>query len=496
MGDCCERRGMTAASPCGDRHPRQPAVALPAPGGCLLLVGDMLERLKDLPGDSIDSCVCDPPYHLTSIVQRFGSADAAPVKRGAAANATGAYARASKGFMGQTWDGGDVAFRVETWAEVLRVLKPGGHLVAFSGTRTYHRMAVAIEDAGFEVRDMIAWHYGSGFPKSRDISKAIDKAAGAEREVVGLNPNHRAVSGVTYEGVYSGGNTGAEHITAPETHAAREWEGWGTALKPATEPICLARKPISEKSVAANVLKWGTGALNIGGCRIGTDELTPRNNANTATLLKKGFEGAPKTIEPSPLGRWPANLCHDGSDEVVAGFPETASGGGNKRSNAPQWGGRASADFIAEADSGSAARFFYCAKADGDERGSKCLICGAIAADEAEQCACVDPETGKPKRLSHPTVKPHGLMTWLVRLVTPKGGIVLDPFMGTGSTGVAAQAEQLGFVGAELSPDYAAIAQSRLKKGAGLFADVRMSACPPPHDNPVGLGDDTESKAA
>jgi DNA modification methylase len=461
----------------------------------VILIGDMRQRLRELADDSVDSCVCDPPYHLTSIVKRFGAANAAPVNnQSSKAGKRDAYANIARGFMGQTWDGGDVAFDPATWAEVLRVLKPGGHLIAFSGTRTYHRMTVAIEDAGFEVRDMIAWHYGSGFPKSLDVGKAIDKSAGAEREVVGENP-FNALRG---QGAKEWGTLNQpSQITAPATDAAREWEGWGTALKPATEPICLARKPISEASIAANVLKWGTGALNIDGCRIEHSEeckpMAPQPGGDK--MFGQGGRKA-ETTDLKANGRWPANLCHDGSDEVVAGFPTESGGTRDNREGSKSrgiWsestGTPAGPQY---ADSGSAARFFYCAKAEADERGSKCLICGLVAALPADECHCTDPETGKPKRLSHPTVKPGALMRWLVRLVTPKGGIVLDPFMGTGSTGAAAQADQFGFIGCELSGDYAAIAESRLKRDAGLFADVTVTPAPPA--NLAGQSD--ESAAA
>jgi DNA modification methylase len=434
-----------------------------------ILIGDCVERMRELPDNSVDSVVCDPPYHLTSIVKRFGAANAAPAQVGK----TGAYARASKGFMGQTWDGGDVAFQAETWAEVLRVLKPGGHLVAFSGTRTYHRMAVAIEDAGFEVRDMIAWHYGSGFPKSHDISKAIDRAAGAEREVVGRRTDGRYA--YEFNGTANrptGGRSGSEEaeriggfvsdkgaITAPATDAAREWEGWGTALKPATEPICLARKPLSEKSIAANVLKWGTGALNIDGCRIeGAGNKTFDRDAGDRSREQYRTGTTVGASKPTDLGRWPANLCHDGSDEVLAGFPETESGQPLGRPHTTKRGatvfGEKTSGLNGEymhsgfGDSGSAARFFYCAKATTEERGE-----GNV----------------------HPTVKPVALMRWLVRLVTPKGGTVLDPFMGSGSTLIAADAEQFNAIGCELSPEYAAIAERRIRDAAGMFADVAIA---------------------
>jgi site-specific DNA-methyltransferase (adenine-specific) len=375
-----------------------------------ILTGDCRERMAELDADSIDSVVCDPPYHLTSIVKRFGSATAAPAKAGA----TGAFARASRGFMGQTWDGGDVAFDPETWAAVYRVLKPGAHLVAFSGTRTYHRMACAIEDAGFEIRDQLAWVYGSGFPKSHN------------------QPG-----------------------------------GWGTALKPAWEPICLARKPLIG-TVAGNILTHGTGALNIDGCRIEAEEGANFARPVSHTGIHEGWDRPwkhdPEALarerikrdeierKAATLGRWPANIIHDGSDEVLAGFPESdltrTPRGGTGRGGIwaeTEGGAPAGVDY---GDSGSAARFFYCAKATTAERG---------------------------EGNNHPTVKPVDLMRWLVRLVTPKGGTVLDPFMGSGSTLIAADAEQLHAIGCELSPDYAAIAERRIRDAAGMFADVRAA---------------------
>lgn len=363
--------------------------------------------------------------------------------------------------MGKSWDGGDIAFRVELWAQVLRVLKPGGHLVAFSGTRTYHRMACAIEDAGFEVRDMLSWLYGSGFPKSLDVSKAIDKAAGAEREVIGVSPYAKNRSGGR-EGTYRGSEDyrmgAAAELTAPGSDAAREWSGWGTALKPAQEPICFARKPLAEGTVAANVLAHGTGALNIDGCRV---------SAATGDIIKTFERVAGErdreqyrtgtTVGPassSNLGRWPANVVHDGSPEVLAAFPDAPGQQADISLNAPsaktgnvygkmnrhgeksadaRYGDKGSTNFavlpgMRRGDSGSAARFFYTAKADADDRiGSK-----------------------------HPTVKPVDLMRWLVRLVTPPKGVVLDPFAGTGTTGAAAFLEGFSAVLIEREEEYRA----------------------------------------
>jgi DNA modification methylase len=404
-------------------------------GRVTLHAGNCLDRIKDIPDASIDAVVTDPPYALVSITKRFGKQGAAPcvVPDGK----SGAYARASAGFMGKAWDVGDVAFAVEFWTEVYRVLKPGGHVLAFGGTRTVHRLTCAIEDAGFEIRDMVAWLYGSGFPKSHDVSKGIDRAAGAAREVVGSKLGlpvyhlHGHQGGEAFgEGLAT---TTAEtrllasQITASATAPARQWEGWGTALKPALEPITFARKPL-EGTVAANVLAHGTGALNIAACRVGTDSTARRN---TAEMGYHGGNLAAAYSTGSDAGRWPANLIHDGSDEVVAAFPESSggawpasgarfgySGGDRKQSGARK----------ETADSGSAARFFYNAKADSDDRiGSK-----------------------------HPTVKPVDLMRYLVRLVTPPGGTVLDPFAGTGTTGEAAFYEGFNAVLIEREEEYRA----------------------------------------
>jgi DNA modification methylase len=593
-----------------------------------ILIGDCRERLKELPDCSVDSVVCDPPYHLTSIVKRFGSETAAPAKVGK----TGAYARASKGFMGQTWDGGDVAFRPETWAEVLRVLKPGGFLIAFGGDRTFHRLAVAVEDAGFDYRGTLAWIFGSGFPKSRNVSKDLADLPACSCDVsdnhgsvvnpvpptsllratvgtesvsmlpagcaadgtrgLGLEPSAEAlgrqatvesgiegavghfdpvvlgplnvagvaegqevagdvsvgevepkalrdemvddqalgcsavgadpissndlgteilpsdalvspllatpggigiadeassvISGHAGAGAVSSGQPALEpvglevasaRLADEDGHAAESStstfglqcercggvktnqvpQGLGTALKPAMELICLARKPLSEKSVAANVLKHGVGGLNIDGCRIeagegdyahpGNDDLRPIGKA-------WGLDGQKVTqAKPHDLGRWPANIVHDGSDEVAAGFPSangghwpdaTRTGGGDVGGGTCDYRGPGPKD----EQGGSAARFFYCAKSSTEERS---------------------------EGNNHPTVKPVALMRWLVRLVTPKGGTVLDPFMGSGSTGIAADAEQFNFIGCELSPEYAAIAVRRIRDAAGMFAEVKAA---------------------
>lgn len=359
--------------------------------------GDSRDLLHTLPDNSIDSVVCDPPYALVSIVKRFGGANAAPAKGDI-------YARASAGFMGKTWDTGETAFAVEFWEQVLRVLKPGGHAVAFSGTRTYHRLACAVEDAGFEIRDMLCWHYGSGFPKGHNVARGIDTVLGASGGRGALAGRNRS-GGRT---ITTTGMTRSEYYEyIPASASAQEWQGWSTALKPATEPIVFARKPLVG-TVASNVLRHGTGAINISGCRIESEEELRRNSSggDNGLLGSNTFKIRERRVEDknAPPGRWPANLLHDGSEEVLAGL-------------------------------GEASRFFYCAKASKSDRGPY---------------------------NSHPTVKPTELMRWLCRLVTPPGGTVLDPFMGSGSTGKGAALEGFRFIGFEREPEYYSIATLRI----------------------------------
>jgi site-specific DNA-methyltransferase (adenine-specific) len=363
-------------------------------GKVTLYGGDNRDVLKQLADNSVDSIVTDPPYALVSIVKRFGGANAAP------ASGNDAYQRASAGFMGKQWDTGEVAFSEVFWAECLRVLKPGGHVVAFSGTRTYHRMTVAIEDAGFEIRDQLAWVYGSGFPKSHDVSKAMDKAAGKKGvdHYTGAN-NLNEVYG---EGMGGGQTTAAYE---PATDDAREWQGWGTALKPAWEPIALGRKPLIG-TVVDNVLTHGTGAINVDGCRVeGEDAQAGRTRHGGGVAGEGTSYELPDSVSSMPAGRWPANIIHDDSPEGTGAFPD------------------------------GSARFFYSAKADKQDRiGSK-----------------------------HPTVKPVDLMQWLVRLITPKGGVVLDPFAGSGSTGEAAWREGMQCILVEREDEYQADIAERLR---------------------------------
>lgn len=421
---------------------------------------DSREALRLMAEASVDSVVCDPPYALVSIVKRYGSATSAPVRvddESASNNLKAAYARQARGFMGKTWDTGETAFDPAFWVEVLRVLKPGGHLIAFGGTRTYHRLVCAIEDAGFEIRDQLAWLFGSGFPKSHDVSKGIDKAAGAEREVIRERYTAKRIkpgATVVREGAYGKQDvTFTATDTAPATEEAAQWQGWGTALKPAHEPICLARKPLSG-TVAANVLKHGTGALNIDASRIeGAKPDTTRGAGGQNG--RYGPIGAQGRIDDDGKGRWPANVIHDGSEEVLRHFPESDGQQGDVKGTEPssltnncygQFNGRPATQ--ARGDAGSAARFFYTAKADADDRlGSK-----------------------------HPTVKPVDLMAYLVRLVTPPGGLVLDPFAGSGTTGMACMREGFRAILIEREAEYVADIKRRIAhvrgEDAPLFAEV------------------------
>lgn len=362
---------------------------------------DCLNVLKTMKDNSIDSCVTDPPYGLS--------------------------------FMGKSWDY-DVP-KTEIWKEVYSVLKPGAYLLAFFGSRTYHRGVVQIEDAGFEIRDQIMWLYGSGFPKSHNIGKAIDKDMGT------VYPKNTIVSD---KNSMSGGNY-TRHTIEIQNELAKQWEGWGTALKPAHEPIVVARKPITQ-TVAKNVLEYGTGALNIDECRVGVDSIADASQFRTMKRNKRDGNGGwgmttVKGDEPqvlNPDGRWPANVIHDGSDEVVSKFPNSKSGKSNGNAQVGITGNvtpMRRGTLIPRNDSGSASRFFYCAKASKSDR-----------------------EDGN----NHPTVKPTELMKYLCRLVTPPNGIVLDPFMGSGSTGKAALQEGFKFVGIEMNKEYYEIAQNRL----------------------------------
>lgn len=410
---------------------------------------DCIAALRRMPANSVDAIVTDPPYGLA--------------------------------FMGKKWDYEVPSKKV--WRECLRVLKPGGHLLAFAGTRTQHRMCVNIEDAGFEIRDMIAWVYGSGFPKSLDVSKAIDKAAGAEREVIGMREHPTLTrSDKSRQGTAQQGNNSAEEewpLTAPATEAATQWQGWGTALKPALEPITVARKPL-EGTVATNVQQHGTGAMNVDGCRIAIEpfaDATQLRSMNRNQRINDGWGMSTTSSEVtaviSPAGRWPANFIHDGSEEVLANLPEAP---GQQRPTGPEFERNANvyntyAGTIAHEprnDAGSAARFFYCAKASKADRDEG--LDGFELKDVKHYAQTMTNGNGDlrngtgdmlPRRNHHPTVKPTDLMRYLCRLVTPPGGTVLDPFTGSGSTGKAAILEGFQFIGIEREAEYIPVIEAR-----------------------------------
>jgi len=428
--------------------------------------GNCIEVMRTMADNSVDSIVTDPPYEL--------------------------------GFMGKSWDSTGIAFNVEVWTEALRVLKPGGHLLAFSGSRTYHRMAVAIEDAGFQIRDQIMWIYGSGFPKSLNVSKSIEAllTTGSANKTAFKNLTgeklERGNWGIAKQQFEHGQRDTNYDETAsgerlgeldPTTAEAQQWAGWGTALKPAHEPIVLARKPLIG-TVAANVLEFGTGGLNIDGSRVGSEVMTNTPTSVTADRVAMGQYWRTDAEPTVATGRFPANIIHDGSDEVLAGFPTT--GGGSARVGKPggtTFGGSAMGSEVVGVwfgDSGSAARFFYCAKAskrdrnegldgfEGQSIGAKgnglARICATCSASTIQGCECPDRTYVNPTRQNHhPTVKPTDLMRYLVKLITPPGGIVLDPFTGSGSTGKGAVMEGFNFIGIELDPDYVAIATARIQ---------------------------------
>ena len=445
----------------------------------LNIEGDILDGLAVLEDESVEAIVTDPPYEL--------------------------------GFMGKTWDNQGVSFRAETWAACLRVLKPGGHIVVFGGTRTHHRMWCAIEDAGFEVREMLLWLYGQGMPKSRNISKDVDRLRGGTREVLGTHQG----SGYTRANVEQGAqNREAQSwkrlSDTPVTEDGEKWNGWGTGLKPSVEPILLARKPLSEKNVAANVLRHGTGALNIDATRnaytsdADKASATPQGRVTSKTVGIGAEPDAARNLarteiaRPEQKGRWPANVIIQCTCDDPQPVPETAHERQGEPSQEQRYDDEGATDLASKpgvrregggyahqpecpaglldaqtgvlksgmmkagqkrqrskgaggyhdnmpdeataagtyGDAGGASRFFYCPKATKKERG---------------------------EGNTHPTVKPLALMRWLIRMVTPPDGVVLDPFCGSGSTLVAAADEGVGFIGVDVSREYCAIARNRLE---------------------------------
>ena len=460
----------------------------------ILKNGDCIKEMQKLIDDGVqvDSVVTDPPYEL--------------------------------GFMGRSWDSTGIAFQKETWELAYKLLKPGGHLLAFSASRNYHRMAVAIEDVGFEIRDQMMWLYGSGFPKSMNVGKAFDKKLGNERVKTGVMKTHSNKGMIDSEertaiGAGSFGQVVSEEVTIGNS----EWEGWGTALKPAHEPIVMARKPLSEKSIVDNVLKHGTGAINIDECRvegndakypdtnpdfkdigrqskeaIGIDKLSfgqtenakrkkvvrkPRNESGVWTDGNSGMKAeGTQYADADPKGRFPANVMHDGSDVVQDIFPNTKSSPVGFKGVGWKHSGNTKDEMTdlqyqnSFNDEGSAARYFYCPKTSKAERNKgldnfeiKKRKGGDGTSNNTWYEDDVNAASGKfgsekaPSKNIHPTVKPQQLMQYLCRMVTPKGGIVLDMFMGSGSTGMAAKDEGFDFIGIEKSKEYFKIAEARIE---------------------------------
>ena len=435
-------------------------------GDVRLYLGDCMEVMAEMDEGSVDAVVCDPPYGLGFMGKAWDNPDqrAAARPRADGDHTANPYRRSRAEYGGDSYGSNHVAAMrafaewCQQWAtEALRVLKPGGHLLAFGGTRTFHRLTCGIEDAGFEVRDCLSWLYGSGFPKSLDVSKAIDKAAGQQGEVVRQYETN--IGGVTMNGG-RGQWRGTITHRAPATDAARQWQGWVTALKPAWEPCVVARKPLAG-TVAENVQQHGTGALNVDGCRIphASEADLAQHAAGVAAIKARGGSMANSWANSSDLsgandvkpgGRWPANVAFDEQAAAMldaqSGESRSQSGGvagwqdeyvGGTYSPIPRTG---------YADTGGASRFFYTAKASRADRSTN----GA--------------------NNTHPTVKPTDLMRWLVRLVTPPGGVVLDPFAGSGSTLVAARAEGVRSIGIEREHEYAKIIAQRLSQ-LSLFSD-------------------------
>jgi site-specific DNA-methyltransferase (adenine-specific) len=419
-----------------------------------IITGDCLEAMGELDAASVDAIATDPPYGL--------------------------------GFMGRAWDAGVPG--APFWEAALRVAKPGSHLVAFGGTRKFHRLACVIEDAGWELRDCLSWLYGSGFPKSHNIAIAIDKQAEA------MDHRGKAIRMVTQapeeQNDLEAPDPPPDH--APITDSAKAWKGWGTALKPAWEPIILARKPLTG-TVAENVLEHGTGAVNVDGCRVGTGKDVPASVSSRGMQAKRasvygtyGIETGSESGHDPNVGRWPANLilgcaCEGEHDPGCAvAMVDEASGKGVSRRGGPRksagpGAGYGMAHTGAEYDdAGGASRFFYTAKASRAEREAGLFGASSVVNDGRETSIDNPYQRGDTlRRNTHPTVKPIALMQWLVRLITPPGGTVLDPFCGSGSTLIAADREGLDAIGIEINPGYAAIARDRAKGDCPLFADVK-----------------------
>jgi len=414
----------------------------------MIINDDCIKHLKTIKDNIFDSCVTDPPYHLASIVKRFGPGQKPINNHDTKIGRDGPFHKIARGFMGQTWDGGDIAFKTEIWKEVFRVLKPGAYLLSFAAPRNYHLMATAIENSGFEIRDQIMWLYGSGFPKSHNIGKFVDKIKGNKRVKTGQVKTHKqkGIAVAEKRGEILAGSHGRD-VEEELTVGNSEWEGWGTALKPAHEPIVVARKPI-EGSNVKNVLKYGTGAINIDECRVDGDK--PKKWTEPRGGIWKTDKNAKADLVDNEKGRFPANVIHDGSEEVLDEFEKygdtkSTGGGGDKTFWYDKKVGTTTTKeypkLVGYNDVGSPAKFFYSPKASKKEKGDT----------------------------EHPTVKPVELMKYLVRLVTRKKGIVLDPFAGTGTTGEAALLQNRKYYMIEKNKKYFKDIEKRVGKFNELF---------------------------
>ena len=451
-----------------------------------IINGDSLKVLDTFEPNSIDAIITDPPYGLTSITKRFGKENSTPCKEGK----DGSFARLTKGFMGKEWDGSGIEYNVDLWRKAYNVLKPGAYLLAFGGTRTYHRIACAIEDAGFEIRDTIMWLYGSGFPKSHNVGLDIDKLSGMP------DRGHRvAVANRCHpDGTIEPNGDRLEKYEG-KTEEGKKWQGYGTALKPAYEPIIVARKPI-EDTVAKNILKYGVGAINIDECRVSFDgeiQLNIRDTSKSSEGWKRPWQQDKEkdrrrqeiaTEKANNLGRFPANviLTYDDTDfdEVCGGMPTTKSMYNEfskhekqihrENKDTLQYGYKERIDSSSYNDEGSAARYFYCAKASKKDRDGGLIDFGFLTVDDGRNKPIDNAfQRGETLRKNiHPTVKPVELMQYLVRLICPKGATILDIFNGSGSTGKAVAFENrerdahYKYIGIELDKEYCRISESRI----------------------------------
>lgn len=448
-----------------------------------LLLGDCLDKLKELDDNSIDSIVTDPPYGLSFMGKEWDHVKATQETKSQVVKGLGAG-------MKMTTLADNIEFEkwVTEWSmECMRVLKPGGYMLAFGGSRMYHRLASGVENAGFEIRDQMMWIYGSGFPKSMNISKYIDKKFGTEK-IVGQGKAGKTALGQSsgYNKTY---NPHEYNITEPGSELAEQWNGWGTALKPAHEPIVMARKPLSEKTVVDNVLEWGTGGINIDDSRIGVDDNDPNHrsidnkNVHTTNFANNGNPRPDKIpnqeSQINSQGRFPANVIFDEEAGKILDEQSGFSRGDSRTSKSTYdkgiWGNANPVESTAlYGDSGGASRFFYCPKTSKRDRNEgldgfedKLQANAKFRPNHLEKA--LEGDSGKPHgrytptKNNHPTVKPTDLMLYLIRLVTPKGGTTLDPFMGSGSTGKAAVRGGFDFIGIEREKEYMEIATARIQ---------------------------------